>query len=334
MIKLMQVPGWLIDKVAVGGAYVDGAMVKDALSHQILAHLQPTASLTKWIVGQVSGLNPVGLVSSVVQNVQLMQLQRMVDALRTVASIGAAASVLNLGVSVGGFALVLSSLRRVESQLADQGATIQAVAKDQQAQLLGRARSALGRAEEAFQLSSPAERRRYWREADLHLHEVVEVALQRLADRGVTLEGASPAGALSSDVMRQLGGTEVLDTLRWLLAFAAARAELLLCLHEPAAAARLSSRTANWMQALAVTASELAKSRLTGLVVPPQQMQQVVQEAKATSLLINQSHQVATERSQLCEALELHGVDTEQYVMQVRQDPELRVLALLYEAQE
>ena len=209
MIKLMQVQGWLIGKVAVGGAYVDGTMVKDALPHQILVHLQPTASLTKWIVGQVGGLNAVGLASSVVQNVQLMKLQRMVETLRTVASIGAAASALNLGVSVGGFALVLSSLRRVESQLADQGATIQAVAKDQQAEFLGSERSALGRAEEAFQLSSPAERRRYWREADL---------------------------------------------------------------------------------------------------------------------LIKQSHQVATERSQLCEALELHGVDTEQYVMQIRQDPERKVL--------
>jgi hypothetical protein len=74
--------------------------------------MQPTQRLANQVlnVGLNTVANPVMMVSSLVNNVQLLQVKHMVEALQQVATIGAAASVLNLGVSVGGFALVLRSL--------------------------------------------------------------------------------------------------------------------------------------------------------------------------------------------------------------------------------
>src|SRR5512136_1461224 len=104
MLYLIKVPLEFVAHVASGSAYVEGSVVKDVLSHQVLSHLQPARLLTEALSG--GPLAVPTLISSLAENVQLMQVKSMLDTLQTVASIGAAASVLNLGVSVGGFALV------------------------------------------------------------------------------------------------------------------------------------------------------------------------------------------------------------------------------------
>ena len=107
-LHLMQVPDWLLAAVQSKSAFVDGAVVKDAATSQILAHLQPTQQLSNLVFEHGSSLvsQPLSAVSGLVGNVQLLELKHMVEQVQLVASIGAAASVRCLGVSVGGLGTV------------------------------------------------------------------------------------------------------------------------------------------------------------------------------------------------------------------------------------
>jgi hypothetical protein len=337
-VHLMQVPGWLLSQVSSGSAVVEGALIKDVLTRKVLAHLQPTQAMGNWVFKQGLGstvgvlTQPLSLVSGVVQNFQLMKLKQMVETLQTVASIGAGASVLGLGVSVGGFAMVLRSLRRVESRVDGMSVTLQAVSNQQRAEFMGRCSWALNQAEQAFQTTSTSERLRYWQEADTALGELTEVAVNLLASQGLAVEGAAAEQLTHADRLGLLSRPEVLDSLRWLMAFSSARTELLLCLGNAGIAAQVAQRSAQWLEPLPNSAKELAQARLAGQAVPPSQMQIVTGLARATSVLVKAGHTVAAERAQLCEWLHAEGVDTQAHMLQLRQDPHERVLAWVADA--
>ncbi|MGM9487782.1 hypothetical protein [Ideonella sp. YS5] len=328
-LHLMQVPGWLLAAVDAKSAFVDGAVVKDAATRQILAHLQPTQQLSNLVFEQGLGLvsQPLTAFSSVAGNLQLLELKHMVEQVQMVASIGAAASVLNLGISVGGFAMVLHSLRRVESKVDAVAASINSVAMLQKAEFMGRCSHALRRAEDAFSLSAPAERLRYWQEADSLLAELTEVALHLVASQGLPLEGAPRADLTERDRLRLLASPPVLDTLRWLMAFSAARTEVLLCLGHPGNAAEVASRSVEWLAPLPASVKALAQARLAGRVLPPSQMQVVTSLAKATGTLVAAGREVASSRAALCRDLHAQGADTTQHMLQLREDLQARVLA-------
>jgi hypothetical protein len=328
-LHLMQVPGWLLAAVDAKSAFVDGAVVKDVATHQILAHLQPTQRLSNLVFEQGLGLvsQPLSTLTGVAGNLQLLEIKRMVEQVQLVASIGAAASVLNLGVSVGGFAMVLHSLRRVESKVDAVAASINSVAMLQKAEFMGRCSHALRRAEEAFGLSAPAERHRYWQEADSLLAAQTEVALHLIANQGLPLEGPPTMDLIEANQLRLLATPPVVDTLRWLMTFSAARTEVLLCLGQPGAAAEVASRSVEWLTPLPASAKALAQARLAGRVVPPSQMQVVTGLAKATGTLVAAGREVASSRAALCRDLHAQSADTARHMMQLRDDPQSRVLA-------
>ena len=60
---LMQVPPEFWAKVAEGGAYVEGSLVKDSATKLILTHLQPTGQLTNALAGVGGG--PLGGITAV-----------------------------------------------------------------------------------------------------------------------------------------------------------------------------------------------------------------------------------------------------------------------------
>jgi hypothetical protein len=119
----------------------------------------------------------------------------------------------------------------------------------------------------------------------------------------------------------------VLDTLRWLTAFSAARTEVLLCLGHPGNAAGVATRSAEWLAPLPASAKALAQARLAGQALPPSRMQIVTSLAKATSTLVSAGHEVASSRAALCRELHTQGADTTRHMLQLREDPQARVLA-------
>lgn len=327
---LMQVPPEFWAKVAEGGAYVEGSLVKDSATKLILTHLQPTSLLTNALASAAGG-PPGGItvISSLAANAQLVQIKSLLETLQTVATVGAAASVLNLGVSIGGFALVLSKLRAMDAKLDGIAQKIDALARTLDTNFRAKGYSALNRAESAFELSSPAERKRYWQEAERDLDYLVQHSFQKLVGMGLD----DPAGLAENSRTRfvmtgTISSQEARDALQWLMVCAGARVEILLCLEEPIAAAKLAGNVHQWMSGIQVTPKELAQQRLAGRLVPPEQMQMVTADALSFSTFLNRAAATYGERELLCNTLHDRQVDTQKYVMDVRRHPEPVMLML------
>jgi hypothetical protein len=327
---LRQVPPEFWARVTSGSAYVEGSLVKDSATKLILTHLQPTSQLTNVLASAAGGpLGGITAVSSLAANAQLVQIKSLLETLQTVATIGAAASVLNLGVSIGGFALVLSRLRAMDAKLDGIAQKIDAIARTLDTNFRAKGYSALNRAESAFELSSPAERKRYWQEAERDLDYLVQHSFQKLMGMGLDDPAGLAANARSRFVMSgTISSQEARDALQWLMACAGARVEILLCLEEPVAAAKLAGNVHQWMSGIQVTPKELAQQRLAGRLVPPAQMQAVTADAVSLSALLSRSAATYGERALLCDMLHDRKVDTQKYVMDVRRHPEPVMLML------
>lgn len=325
-LHLMQVPDWLMTAVSSGRAYVDGAVVKSVESHQILAHLQPTQGLVNQLVGVGLDGGPLSVVSNLASNVQLMQLTSLVEQVQRVATIGAAASVLNLGVSVGGFALVLRSLSKLGGKVDGVARQVSEVLVNQQVAFMGKVQFALKRAEEAYALSSAQERVRYWHDAERTFAQVIEEMLLKMAAEGLDLAGPAVDQLSHQDRLRLLSRPEVLAGLRLLTVASAARAEALLCLGEPASAVPVLQDVGRWLQPLPRETRDLAMEHMRGQVLPPSQIKAVALQACATSTLVDAGQRAAEQRAHLCGWLADAGCDTTQYMLELRRDHESREL--------
>lgn len=94
-----------------------GAIIKERATGEIAGFVQ---ELNGWKLLQhlpVPGGNPLGLATQAIQGVQLHQIQQTLDTVQTLATVGAVASVASLGVSIAGFAAVLTKLNRMEGKL-------------------------------------------------------------------------------------------------------------------------------------------------------------------------------------------------------------------------
>jgi len=329
MIELMTVPAKLLADVVSGGAYVSGALVKDAATHQILAHLQPTSLLSHAISMGASGpFGALGAVGDVVQGAQLLQIKQMLETLQTVASIGAAAAVLNLGVSVGGFAMVLSALKKVDSKLDAIQSAVHNLHRKADTGFFADIITVLRRAEGGFLLAQ-ADRHHRWLATEDRIDTLIEHSVQRLAMIGVTLERTpGPDVTTNRSAWLQLAAPEPLHLLSGLFNLVGARTEVLLCLQRPAEAAQLSRRSAAWLATLPTDAKALAIARVAGRALSSQQLGQVVLQARALTTWVTASGGVASERANLFQSLHDQGVDTPAYVQQVRDHPEKVLLVL------
>ena len=329
MIHLMTVPATLLADVASGAAYVTGALVKNGATHQILAHLQPTSLLSHAFSLAASGpLAPLQLISTLGQSFQLFKIQQMLDTVRTVASIGAAASVLNLGVSVGGFALVLSALKQADAKLDAIQTAVQALTRNADAAFFARITTTLRRCEEGFELTS-RERSHRWLEVEKDLDHLIGAVFKHLVLAGITLERIPRAGdAPDVEQWRRIAQPDVLQQLGRLFSLAAARTEALLCLQRPAQAARQSQRAALWLSALPTDAKAVTLARVAGRALPTEQLAHLARQSKALTTWVARGSEATNERALLCQTLHDRDIDTEAYVLQVRQHPLPELLML------
>jgi hypothetical protein len=116
-----------------------GAILKDAVSGQIVGHLKETGQmasiLTDLMCPQFSAaLETVNIAGHLATNWQLRGLrksvddiQKMLDGLQLTTNIAALASVAGLGVSIAGFALVNKRLNKIDSKLDNVAGEISAV---------------------------------------------------------------------------------------------------------------------------------------------------------------------------------------------------------------
>lgn len=317
MIHLMQVPAELMARVASGDAVVTGALVRDAASQQILAHLQPTGSLGQHLVqGALGGVTaPLSLVGDLLQSVQLLRIERMLETVQLLSGVAAAASVLNLGVTVGGFMMVARRLDGLQDRLGDLSRQIQQVSAFQRADWVGRIQQHLCRMDEAVLMASERQRLRYWEQAETCFDE----------NLGVVSELLGPPGDDLSRALMQPAGQQILG-LKLLLE--QAHTEALLCLGEPGRAAARSASLSEWLDSLPTRPADLVRPILGGRMIAPAKMQEVMQQSSKLVRWLDLARQTVSDRATVTAHLHDTRTDTEAYMMMLRQDRQLAVLAL------
>jgi len=116
---LFDVPTHLKPLFDAGRIALRGVILKDVQTGRIVGHLKEAGQL-----GQVLArlpLNPLSsaaeLANLVAQNQSLAAIQSALGTVQVLSAVGAVASVANLGVSVVGFAMVLTKLKRMDAKL-------------------------------------------------------------------------------------------------------------------------------------------------------------------------------------------------------------------------
>jgi len=129
-----EIPKRFLEQVVSGDLLRYGGLLKDSTSGLIVGHLKETGNIGMNLASMV----PSGLLlpASGIQMLQLGKIQHTLDSLKLISSIGAVASVANLGVSVAGFAIVIKKLNRIESKLDHQTGLLEEIAKRQRMQIL------------------------------------------------------------------------------------------------------------------------------------------------------------------------------------------------------
>jgi hypothetical protein len=94
-----------------------GAVIKETATGKIVGHIQQLGGWDLLRHVPIPGGNPLGLATEAIQMAQLAKIQQTLNTVQTLATVGAVASVASLGVSIAGFAIVLSKLNRMEGKL-------------------------------------------------------------------------------------------------------------------------------------------------------------------------------------------------------------------------
>lgn len=94
-----------------------GAVIWEIASNKIAGHVQEKSGWKLLSRLPIPGGNPLNLTVEAVQSGQLVMIQRTLNSVQSLATIGAVASVASLGVSIAGFAAVLAKLNRMDGKL-------------------------------------------------------------------------------------------------------------------------------------------------------------------------------------------------------------------------
>lgn len=100
-----------------------GALIKDAKTGNIVAHMKEASKLAQ----TVSGINPATLLSQGAQHYQLHNIQQSLNSLQLISSVGAVASVATLGVCAAGLMVINNKLKHLDAKLDEALGAIESV---------------------------------------------------------------------------------------------------------------------------------------------------------------------------------------------------------------
>jgi hypothetical protein len=331
-----KVPDDLLAELAGGTLRRIGATLRNPKG-RIVAHLQETGLLQEAAQAAISsGGSRIGLLlsaarlgSSVWANVQLEQVKSMLSRLSMLNAATLAASVVGVGVSAAGFALVLQRLRQLERSIAGvhedvKAGRLAAERVDIQFTTGSRARleSLLYLAEEAWVRSDAAE---VWRELASHLDPA-----QRYW-RGLVSGLTAPSIFIDSHFSLE----EAAVAYEAALALAAARVQALLLIEQHAAAVCQAREFSCWHEAVVtrITSIDIAEARWRGLA-----QSEGLSEQDARARLHRRSepflagllevHRHIAHRPLLLQALVARGLNGREYVEAVQRSGGVPLLAL------
>ncbi|MGA1932621.1 hypothetical protein ACH5BF_07845 [Arcobacter sp. YIC-464] len=94
-----------------------GAILKDAKTGRIVAHLKETGSFSQIFNNIPFSVDPLNSITNILDTSGLSEIKESLELLELISSVGAISSLANLGISVGGFTLVTQKLKSIEKNL-------------------------------------------------------------------------------------------------------------------------------------------------------------------------------------------------------------------------
>jgi hypothetical protein len=94
-----------------------GAVIWEISNNKIAGHVQEKRGFELLSRLPIPGGNPLNLAVDAMQSGQMVMIQRTLNSVQSLATVGAVASVASLGVSIAGFAVVLAKLNRMDGKL-------------------------------------------------------------------------------------------------------------------------------------------------------------------------------------------------------------------------
>jgi hypothetical protein len=327
-----KVPEAYLTDVAAGALRRIGTTLRDTQTGRIVAHLQETGTyLAKLGAGNPAGLLLGGgnLASSLAANRQLEQVKSMLSGLQMLGAATLAASVVGVGVSAAGFALVLRRLAGLEGQVRAAGADALAArvaAERVEAQWSAAQRALvehlLGRAEEAWERSDAVS---VWREVEGPLDLAQCYWRHLVAGQG--------DGGLFLDPRFEFA--QAAAAYEAVLVLAHARVQVLLLLEERRAARRCLAEALEWhgVTVLPLEPERVAAARARALAGSAGLREtdarlQLLRHTERFKATVREVHLNLGTAPELVADLERRGISGREYVEAIRGERERPLLLL------
>lgn len=326
---LAEVPAHLAKRFMRGEIERTGVILRDANTKSFVAHLQPSRELVERAAQQappassVSGLGQTkGSESLTAWGSDLTR-----NAFQFLNSAGSVAAMLNLAVTVGGFALVRQRLNHISDKVDAVLGKLDAIHARQDIPLKSDVLTAARRSEDAF-LASPRQQRRIWQDAERTFDQAFTRFL--ICVTGESLDSPETAGEVTGHVLSldHLRLDESLSLLDWLAFCARGRVEALYLLEEPALAAKFAAELSTFLGQIDLDSSQYANRRIGDRIVSSSLRSMLVDEAERARALIDGWRDYADHVETSATVLDNNSIDTHRFVMDTREYPAPTLLYL------
>lgn len=324
-----KVPDTFISSIKTGAAKRIGANIVDRASGRILGHVQETAAFP---IPKVSvGGGPASLVlggvqtaSSVASNIQLEQVKSMLSGLKMLNQATLGASLLGVGVSVAGFAIMNRKLDRISASLKEIEKETKQIKEDttellawNTASRSGAIRSQLKKAEEAWLWRDAAAAIELRRDLLSSLHDMDEVFRCYLLSDG----GINAFTQTKSSLDLCLSAYDAVNMAVW------ERFQLLLILNEYDAAVAYSQQFFEWHQQLimGISTNKVLRAKF------PDSEEERLKNRKDFNNFFDgalELNALASTRKDVATTLSAKGIDGLSYVKALREEKHAPVLLL------
>ncbi len=182
---LVDVPEKYRIAIETGKMIVEGVRLKWTDTNQYAGFLQPSGPFSQMLLSLPSSANPITTLaqttSGFAANIQLNNMLNMLSSIQTMVGIGTVASIANIGISIGGFALVLNKLRAMHEDIKFLSSKVVDIKEYIRLEHIVTIETALERYEESFLMDKTEIRRiELWKETQKELHKAYNFTIKEI----------------------------------------------------------------------------------------------------------------------------------------------------------
>lgn len=323
---LVEIPKKFINAIITGKMRIEGVRLKWVDTNQYAGFLQPTSPFSQRLfsISPSSGNPILGLINSgsgLIANVQLHDIKNILLQMQTMIGIGTAASIANLGISIGGFALVLNKLKLMHNDLKLISNKITDLKEFVKLERISNIESILEYYENSF-LEDKSETRRIeiWKNTEKDcasaynlvmkemFHENGEEIFQKFSnDRDYTYEVIEKV-LLFPSILNQ------------------ARVEALLLLNEPITARKVNTTYQSFISKINYNPKISFLVKKNVYETDEKNINKLIEDSKNSQALINRLEYSLLSKDYIIENIIKNKINSKQFILEIRNNTEAKLL--------